>query len=852
MPFRAATCLVIATWSARGADDSFETRIRPLLAKECFSCHGQAAMGGLRLDQAAPLRRLVVPGKADDSVLIQAVRHTHARVKMPPGRKLSDADIRVLVAWVDSGAPMAEGRPGLWSTAPLAKPPGAGGIDAVARQQLAARGLVPNARADRRTLRRRLASDLSGLPPAPDDGQPVEAFVDQLLGSKAFAERWARHWLDVARYGEEDFSGTAPRPYPAAWRYRDWVIQAFERDMPYDLFLQAQIAGDLLPPERGFTTADYLPGLGLFGAGPWYYGIAMPPQARADERHDRVDMVTRGMLGLSVACARCHDHKYDPVSQKEYYALAGVFASSPYKEIPLAPPEQVEAFKAHEKKMAAAAKALDEFEEKQSIQLAEMLAADSARYLVNAWRCRQGLPLESGIDRPLLDRWETYLATRDERHPYLNAWHDARTEAEVREAAAAFQARIVEIIEEKKALDEENRKLVIQAASAASKPARTIILPFGYRSDEDFNPGAEIPTKSLAYAKYQIWGRLMNGKGTILRFDGRDLDRWLSGVWRDHLDRLRAAKTALEKAKPAEYPYLMAIGEGEPWDLPLNVRGNPFELGVEVPRAFPAVLGGGELRDGSGRLQLARKVAGHPMAARVMVNRIWQALFGAGLVRTPSNFGTMGDRPAQAALLEYLAARFVELGSSPKKLIREIVLSETYQASSLVMEANQKIDPDNRYFWRQNRRRLDAEAMRDQLLDAAGELDRRAGGESAALDDKFSRRAIYARVSRYQQEATLSLFDFPSASVTCEQRASTNVPLQRLYFLNSDFLHARAADFAKRVAGAGDAIGRAYEILFQRAPTARERELGAAFVARDGWKAYAQVLLSSNEFAYVD
>ena len=301
----------------------------------------------------------------------------------------------------------------------------------------------------------------------------------------------------------------------------------------------------------------------------------------------------------------------------------------------------------------------------------------------------------------------------------------------------------------------------------------------------------------------------------------------------------------------------------------LNLRGNPEALGKVIPRRLPLLLNAGLGRDpkvpvvldqGSGRRQLAELVSTHPLAVRTAVNRIWMHLFGAGIVRTPSNFGTVGDTPGNPQLLDYLSWRFRESGYSVKALIREIVLSETYQATADGSAQNEKIDGENRYFWRMNRRRLDAEAFRDSLLAAAGTLDRSTtGGESKTLtaaDNKS--RTIYSRVGRFRQDETMSLFDFPSASVTCEQRVSTNVPLQKLYFLNSDFVKAQAAALAARVSGRPDETAKVrelYRLALSRDASEREIELGLSFVKSSGdaaWAQLAQVLLSSNEFAFVD
>ena len=415
-----------------------------------------------------------------------------------------------------------------WSFAPLR--PLTGSIDEHVRMGLQKKELVRNPRADGRTLLRRLHFDLTGLPPTETEAQTfladpgVEKLVDRLLASRQFGERWARHWLDVARYGEDDFHGTAPHPYANAWRYRDWVVSAFNDDMPYDVFVKAQIAGDLLPNRE-----RYLGGLGLFGLGPWYYGISQPPQARADERNDRVDMLTRGFLGITAACARCHDHKYDPISQRDYYALAGVFASTKYKEYPLAAAEEVDRYQAHQKKVAAQEKAIAAFVERQREQLAEILSFRIGDLMMGT----------GAVDADLAQRWRKYLAKPDEDQPFRAAWDKTRDRA----AAEAFGALVRQVAEEKRALDAENAKLVAKAAPPPAK-RRKEILPGNYDSEADFNPGSDIPTESLERDRYTLWRKMFSGENALLRVS--KIDDHLSGEWKRHLEKLRAELASLK------------------------------------------------------------------------------------------------------------------------------------------------------------------------------------------------------------------------------------------------------------------------------------------------------------------
>ena len=851
-----ALWVLIATVAAHA---STEDAARRILSARCWACHTETAMGGLRLDSRAAMLRggnsgpALAPGAPSRSRIYQAIARQPGAKPMPPAAALAAGEIETLRRWIEAGAPWADAAEH-WSFQPLRPTRKDDSIDRAIATAQGEKRLAPNPPAGRRALIRRAWFDLIGLPPgekefdeAFHDPDPAwfDRLVSRLLSSPHFGEKWGRHWLDIARYGEDDFSGTAVIPYANAWRYRDWVVQALNQDMPYDRFLMAQLAGDLM------NDAALLPATGLIGLGPWYYGISQPPQARADERHDRVDMVTRGMLGVTVACARCHDHKYDSFTMKDYYALAGVFAGTAYREYPLVPAAEAGAWKKQKDAADAGEKALHEFLDTQSKTLAARFAPSIAAYMMAT------VNEDAGLHPKIVARWRRYLAEPEEQHPFLRPWFDG---GKTSQQAKTFQALILEIVEEKKAVDEDNRRAVDAAKQTAPRIARTIILPGGYRSDEDFNPGAYIPSKSLPRDRFVAWNRIFGEKDAPLSFDRELTAELLDSSARPQYEGLKTAAESLKKALPPQYPYLHGAGEFEPTDLPLNLRGNPESLGEIVPRRFPAPLSSGELMaftKGSGRLELAETVAHHPLAARVAVNRIWLTLFGQGLVRTPSNFGRVGDRPALPDLLELLAARFVEHRYSIKSLVREIILSEAYQRSSVGNPANDKTDAENRYLWRQNRRRLEAEPLRDAMLAVSGELDRAIGGASQPLDEEFRRRTLYAKTGRFQQDETLSLFDAPAAAVTCEQRVVTNVPLQKLFFLNSAIVGQRAAALAARLPHESPdaAVDAAYRLLFQRRPSERERQLARAFLqtgAAERLREYAQVLLSSNEFAYVD
>ncbi len=834
--------LVAASAFASEPASIFEEKVRPLLAARCFGCHGDARVSGLRLDSRAGmlaggrLGPAIVPGDPNASLLLQAVTHTHARLKMPPAERLPAAEIETLRQWIAAGASWPESKAAattgkinasqraFWSFVPLRKPPAAT-IDSLIAAKLRQAGIEPAPKADARTLARRAAYDLTGLPPPAEARFP--ALVDQLLASPHFGERWARHWLDVARYAEDDVLGLSQEKYPNAWRYRDWVVAALNRDLTYDVFIKAQIAGDLMPAISGF---DLRPALGLFGLGPWHYAISPPPQARADERHDRIDTLTRGVLGLTVACARCHDHKFDPISTRDYYALAGVFASTEYREYPLAGAAQVAQHEQHQQQIRDKEKSVKDYLERRRRVLESALAAQTARFAAAA---RSGAAAGT-LDAAILARWKAYFAKPEHDHPFATL------------PPPELEQLLLGIIGEKRRIDEEK-----QAAVERSKPPKNSAktrLPNGFETYDEFCPGCDIAVRALDRDKYAFWNDMFRESakdrpGGVYWIEDKDIQS-------PEIQALRSEIEALKKSAPKPYPFLHGIADKPAAvNLRIALRGDPYSLGAEVPRRFIEVLSPVEFHSGSGRLELAEAVMAQPIAARVAANRIWMHLMGRPLAGSPSNFGRFGERPSHPELLEYLAARLVEEKWSVKALVREILLSDTYQRSSATHAAADSKDAANRLFWRANRRRLDAETLRDQILAAAGSLDATIGGPSEDLGPAFRRRAIYGRVSRFKLNEALVLFDFPSPSITSEKRGVTHVPLQRLYFLNNGFVTGQAEALAARVKGD---LSLAYRLLFQREPTADEAQLARDFLASADWTQFAQVLLASNEFQFID
>jgi mono/diheme cytochrome c family protein len=746
----------------------FEKQVRPLLVEHCHGCHSAKAnktRGGLALDSREAILEggesgpAVVPGKPELSLLVAAVRGTKAELQMPPkGKKLRPQQIATLEKWVRDGAVYPDGAkaaaaPALdpsspearqfWSFRPLRthSPPAVQNakwaqrpIDSFLLAAMEQRKLAPSAPADRRVLIRRACFDLTGLPPTPEE---VDAFVrdtrpdayarlvDRLLDSPHYGERWARYWLDLARYCDVPESWLTPRGQ--GWPYRDWVVKALNSDLPYDQFVTRQLAADLVPGVDPKERAA----LGFLGGSPDYWkelqlDVDVIKSIVADEWEEKIDAVCGTFLGLTAACARCHDHKFDPITQKDYYALAGVVAGTRMVDLPLLPDAEA----------AAVRKAVED------------------------------------------------VQTLEEQIKALKTKKPAPADAKAK-------------------LDE----LTARVKKLEATP--------GYK---------DVPVRGVVDGHVSVVSRGPN-------------------------------KTRLE--------YEDGVGH----DIAMHTRGNPNRPGPVVPRRFLTVLAGKESKpftQGSGRLELAKAIVtdGAPLAARVIVNRVWRHHFGRALVDTPSDFGRQGERPSHPELLDDLAARFVAEGWSLKWLHREIMLSAAYQQASVPDAAKQLIDPDNRWLWRMNRRRLEVEAWRDAMLAVNGTLRTELGGPPQELTDANNRRrTLYGLVRRRDLTDLLRLHDFPDPLAHSATRIPTTTPLQQLFALNGPLLRQEAAALAKRLeadspAGGEPRVRRAYDLLFNRAPTDREVKLALAYLGEKpdaaAWSRYAHVLLGSNEFLFID
>ncbi|MFN0021323.1 MAG: PSD1 and planctomycete cytochrome C domain-containing protein [Pirellulaceae bacterium] len=782
---------------ARGQDDGaalFETKIRPVLAGTCFKCHGgEKTAHELKVNSRESLLRggksgaAFVAGEPENSLLLKAIRRDDdAATHMPPDKPLAKEVVADFEKWLKLGAPWPEDKPGVtafeqkahWAFQPVKRvalpsgvdPAAANGIDILIGIEQKKHGATPAPLASRQTLLRRLYFDLTGLPPTPEEAaaffkdESPDAWprlIDRLLASPRYGERWGRHWMDVARYA--DTAGdNADYPVPEARLYRDYIIDAFNADKPYDQFVQEQLAGDLLAQAPGTSRerfAELTIATGFLGLSRRY--ATGPYELWHLTLEDTVDTTGRALMGLTFRCARCHDHKFDPLTQEDYYALYGMFAST---QFPWPGGE--------------------EFQSK-------------------AFGRKEFMPLVPAAE--LESAWNTH-----------------------REELAAITMEL--------------KRLEGEAAAKKDLKIATEVLPL-------------------------LGGRDLKDPVAALKAERRDRER--SG-----LPRGVAGACGVREATTIA-------------DVALQQKGDPGQPGKVVPRGTPKFLSSAtsslQIPAGqSGRLQLAQWLTrpDHPLTARVMANRIWQGHFGKGIVGTPSNFGLRGDAPTHPELLDYLAARFVDGGWSIKKLHREILTSEAYQRRSTGEES--------KYYAAFDRRRLNAESIRDALLFVSGTLDLRRPGEQpfppmtawtwtqhTPFKDVYPsrHRSVYLMTQRLQKHPFLALFDGPDTNTTTDKRTSSTVPLQSLYWMNSPEVREQAAAFAQRLTAAAatsqERIALAYQLAYSREPTAAETERGAGYLAeyqreltatgltaaeaeREAWLSLARIILSSSEFVYVD
>jgi hypothetical protein len=825
----------------------FERKIRPALANHCYQCHSAQAKklaGGLRLDTREGMLKggasgepAIVPGEPEKSLLIKAIRYADPKLQMPMGGRLPEAVIRDFEAWIEMGAPDPRGAESnkisssqaepydfnearkFWSFQPLKQAP----IPAVKNQawvrspidnfilaKLEEKNLAPVADADKLTLIRRATFDLTGLPPTPrevddflKDNSPnaFERVIDRLLASAAYGEKWGRHWLDLVRYS--DTAGcNSDFPVPSAYKYRNYVIKAFNDDKPYDQFIREQIAGDLLPIQNTEAkVAEQERREKIIATG--YIAISRRFGSRDVDDNlmidDTIDNLGKAFLGLSINCARCHDHKFDPIPQKDYYALYGIFKSTRY------------AFPGTE-----------------------------------IYRRPHSLiPLVTGKEAEQLEN-------------YQNEARDLQLKVEALQVERGF-------------VRGRQREKETAAEVLAQKAGKTV--------------------------KTDQLGRII-AEGRLIEEDHDDRNRYVGEASTRTVEEIEAELNKVklrlsELTDPPNVEKAYAVTEGQGADARIHRKGDPKNLGDVAPRGFLQILGGARLPanyKGSGRLELANWIADarNPLTARVIVNRIWLHHFGKGLVQTPNDFGVRGAPPSHPELLDYLAAQFIADGWSIKKTHRRLMLSRTYQLSASDNPANAAIDANNIYLWRFNRRRLEAEEIRDAMLAVSGALDRTINGPHPfppERDWRFSKhnpfvasyehngRSVYLMQQRIRAHPQLSIFDGADTNAAIGQRASSTTPLQALFMMNNPFVHKQADLFAVRVgmayADPAKRIEYAYRLAFGRRPSATELSKGLAYLreicadlaeintpeeeqTRAALASYLRVLLSSNEFIFVD
>ena len=888
------------------ADDAFEAEVRPVLIEHCQSCHGpEKQKGGLRLDARAALVEggdtgpAVVPGDVEGSLLIEAVRQS-GDLKMPPKAKLPPDAIAALERWVAAGAPWPEGAgPAVasrkeawarhWAFQPVADPtpPPASDpsrvrtpVDAFILARLDAAGIEPAPEADRRTLIRRLSYDLTGLPPtdreadafaADPDPDAYEKLVERLLASKRYGEQWGRLWLDVARYSdtkgyvyarEERFLVQAPA-------YRDWVVKAFNDDMPYDRFLLDQIAADREAPAEGDPSHA---ALGFLTIGRRFLGVTR------DIVDDRIDAVTRGTMGLTVACARCHDHKYDPIPTADYYSLYGVFMNGTERMERLGDPSlQGEAREAFEAELRKRQDALRDGMAASRKTAAERARKKAAEYLMiqldMASVPQEGFDVVVGADDVVpafARRWSTYLeAKAAEDDPIFRPWRKLAA-IPASEFAAAAPAALADLASPgAPPLNPRVASAFAEAPATLREAAERYAKLF---ADVDAEWAAALQADAaatgLADPDAEALRRVLHGEDSPCRVPDEPI---VTTEWYFDTDTINAMWKLQGDVdrwliQPEAPPFaVVPCDRSELAEARIFRRGNPATPGDLVPRRFLGVIAGEDappFRDGAGRLDLARAIVdpSNPLTARVWVNRIWAKHFGAGLVRTPSDFGLRAEAPSHPELLDWLASRLVEGGWSTKAIHRWIVLSSAYRrrsdgpADPGALARAETADPENRLLWRANPHRLTFEEFRDSLLAASGELEDRMGGRAAPLFDgpPNPRRTLYGLVDRQFLPGVFRTFDFANPDLHIPTRSETTVAQQALFALNHPFVADRARAIAASLPkGDPEAAALAlYRRVYQREPTPAQRAAAVAFVASSGSAAEPETPPASLAWSY--
>ncbi|MBL8216607.1 MAG: DUF1553 domain-containing protein [Bryobacterales bacterium] len=927
--------LLVGLLSAAGAQaqvtaEYFEKEVRPLLVAECGACHGSQAkvkFAGLTLDTPEGLRQ------AGPAKVLAAVTGK-LQQPMPPSGRLPDAKIAVLARWVEAGAPMPvgtavaasasvfdlEGRKRshwAWRAPKAAVPPAS--IDHHVHAKLAAERLQPAPQADKATLLRRLSYDLTGLPPSADElagflndtaANAWEKQVDRLLASPRFGEHWARHWMDWLRFAESHGSEGDP-DVPLAWRYRDYLIRAFNADVPYDQLVREHIAGDLLPSPR--QNPELKLNESLLAVAHWRmvehgFQPVDPWEDRIKFTDNQIDVVMKAFQGLTVSCARCHDHKFDAISQRDYYALFGIVGSMRPTQAPV---DVSEVRGWHTEALSGIKKQIDV----PMFRRTEPVLPAGHRLLWDLGKSTEGwLARGSGLPPAASPQGELLIGATGPPRLYppgiysnrLSAKHDAVWQSprfkvdsdfiSVRLAGANYGQ--AQLIIENYAVPRGGIYNLRARAKSDKLDWYTIPTAFwkGFTAYLEFTT---IDTATIFQAESAGKGKTLQpaedgrswfGADLVIAHDTKEkptipadapIDLEERAEWKPLLDRYRALENQLPKLT-----FAPSVLQEPAAPQPLLVRGNPKSPGPAVPvRYIEAIAGPAAVPVDEARLRLADALAANsnPLTARVMVNRLWRAMFGAGLVRSVDNFGKLGDTPSHPELLDELAVRFMEQGWSIKKMLRTMALSEAYRRSSTPSAEAKVKDPANRWLQHRNLRRLEAEAIRDSILLASGELKPDMFGPSIATYydhdtgktkgdkpkgplDGAGRRSVYLEVRRNVTNPMLEVFDVPKVSTARGERDLTNVPAQSLAMLNNPFVLEQAGKWAKRalLTPEPDRVAAMFQTAFQRPPTAEEQQRSRAYLnelkdqhaaAPDRetavWRDFAHALFNLKEFLYV-
>ena len=899
----------------------FESKIRPILADNCYKCHSLEngkSKGGLTLDtrdgvlKGGEVGPAVVPGDPGASPLLKAVKYEDKDLQMPPtkeGGKLKDDQIAALAEWVKMGAPdprketpktrltgLTDKARHHWSYQPVVKPPLPAvknrvwcrtAVDTFILAKIEAKGMVPSPDATKEALLRRATYDLTGLPPTPQEvtdfvsDESPKAFakvVDRLLAAPAYGERWGRYWLDTARYadtiGGTGNNGRMDYRFPYAWTYRDYVIKAFNEDKPYDEFIVEQLAADKLPDIS--RDDSRLAALGFITVGERFNNAN-------DVINDRIDTVSKAFLGLTVSCARCHDHKFDPIPTKDYYALHGVFASvtEPAEKpvIAMPPLDQLTDFHGR----------MDVLEQEIRDGYYRALADETAKFRLDptgyllASRGRNGKGTEAEmkaryeiikqrkLDPDLAQEVARNVRSNDHVFAPFTALLDldpadfaAKAPGIIASFTAAPTPPAAEIGKERRKEKDRSAGVnpLVVAALKDAKPQslddvaaiyNKLFAGLQSRAPEFFKSAATAKTLPLPGFEPAV-AQLLEMPFKVEAGGGLSMENFREAVNRgpkkfaNRANQNSSKINELMLTHPGVPVRAMVIADTpKPKDSPVFLRGQAETRGEIVPRRFLEVLSpaSGPVpfpKNSSGRFELAQAIASktNPLTARVLVNRVWMHHFGEGFVPTPDDLGTQSEPPSHPELLDYLASHFMETGWSLKQLHRVIMLSRVYQVSSNTIPDHEALDPQNRLLWRANIRRLDFEAMRDSLLAMSGKLDRTVGGQPVNLtEEPYSyRRSVYGYIDRGNLPELMQSFDFSDPDMTNSKRTTSIVPQQALFLMNS----AMAVDVARRViarpevAGARDELARVialYRVVFQRNPKATEIQMALQFVGSE-------------------